>query len=1706
MAGRSVVIVGAKRTPIGTFMGGLASLSAPQLGVVAAKGAVAAAGLTPEDIEEVYMGNVLQAGIGQAPARQVALGAGMALDTPSTTINKVCASGMKSVMMAAQSIALGDRKVMLAGGMESMSQVPHYMRARTATQYGNVSALDGIQHDGLTDPGKNILMGLCTEGVVKELGISREDQDAFAISSYEKARQAQADGVLASEIAEVVITDRRGKETVVSEDEECKKFFPEKFASLRPAFDKEGTITPANASKINDGAAALVLMDEQEAKDRGLQALARIVGYEDAAVEPHRFALAPTKACEKLFAKTGTTKADVDFHEINEAFAAVVLGNMQLLGLDPAKVNVHGGGCSLGHPIGTSGSRILLALINVLQRRDATLGMASICNGGGGASAVLLEPSGLAHELSLGSNDETKAKPKAKPEPFLTGKFAASPLRARCPARTWRATAACESDRRTRHGDDAAAEAEKQALQKEEDEKDHQYLDVKLHHNAEEVKAQLFAPPDLDALSQEVTSVWGWVSSQSSTIAEKAAKLAEQAAPVAEKVREKVSSVAEAAEVKRREMYKQMQEAAAASGERPAPGVLPWKQPGCAQFADDIKHRVLELSKDEKTFTIPPPEGVGFDFNYEQRAADAILVLQEDAQLQERRLNLVPKQIDEQSFWRNYFYRVSLITEAFQVSHLDGTEPASADGVAAHGSGDPVVGQASGTDASTTTHVHDGLSKRKESTESTDDGMDGWDDHADDGLDLNDQAVGGDENFDMLDDEELLAAAGLNLEDSDDDGSDDGGDADLEARIKAELQLDDDDDDNQRARVGVCEIVPWVVQTPGERTKRAVEELEAELSEADRASLDVIHKAWQSKDEVLGASKQAEVLGFLEELLVGTIEETCPMPLTVRVLHGFGLQQGDVLTGTDAYVEVSLQGDESKFRTQTVNNTKSPSWDEVFVFDKPGACVGSMLKLNVFDDDLFSDDALGSVEVPVERRRKGHHTNETIQLLLKGGRGTIVFNYALKFPSLGIKSSTSFDDVLANCDEAIDMIARASPEKASEVRAKISAKIQGLAEQLETSSRVVVRQEIRTLSEEMSARYLAAIKLMMVSNRNRKHRDGHPRVGNKVDETDLKESKEDQDLGGTSEFFRLAGYHGYPDEFCAHRQENFPVWHRAYLLDFENELQHADRELGNDGNIGLPYWDFGTYEINGQVIPKIYAELEGLPGDFFRPEDKGIKLARQGFKLNSDEVALAKLERNNMAESLAASLEENSHWKHASCENTSGMPLEAPHNSAHMAAGFPLTSLAFAAFHPLFYNIHCNVDRYYEKYLQLEPDSKEEFKLHQAMRTQQSSEEVSNKFEEALAPFHNLKTKEPYTVDEIMSCATHEIGYVFDAVPKTRPPQMRELPTLALFEKVDVVRSLLDQEGNMKSFELHVFVLPKASAAAWTPPLDKHPTEWASMTTKSDVYYAGWATALGGLGNRCRNCQETKPVNVAVDISAALRDLGHSRHAVTVATLCVDEDGTVCRLEELPATFGETCQVPSPRVVGPFFESPKASLSREGCASTPRDDTASEVTQLQRYLATYGFYSGQVDGTFGPVTERGVKAFQEYLGFEEDGVVGPHTKRAMLMTRNDHHPDKTGGIEAEDSSSENQASGEADTTFSDQPRFPKDSTVTWWLGPHPGYLSSKQVAEEVQRGFAIWQEAVPLCFEPVERREDAQIQLIWTDRAEENQFKFDGEG
>ncbi len=388
---KKVVIVSAKRTPIGKFMGGLSSVPAPKLGAIAIKGALKAIGLDANEVDEVYLGNVLQAGVGQAPARQAAIFAGIPDTVPCTTVNKVCSSGMKTIMMAAQAIALGDAETIVAGGMENMSLAPHIVPMRTGVKFGGTQMEDVMQKDGLVDAFDQVAMGTYADATAIKHGVSREEQDAFAVESYRRSATAWESGVMQNEVVPVPVPQRRGDDLIISEDEEYTNVMLEKIPKLRPAFTKEGTVTAANASTINDGAAAVILMSEDRAKDLGLTPLATIEGYADAAQDPKWFTTAPAKALPKALAKANVSLDNVELFEFNEAFSVVGIANAKILGIETNKVNVHGGAVSLGHPLGCSGARIVVTLLNGMKNKNLEVGAATICNGGGGASAIVFK-------------------------------------------------------------------------------------------------------------------------------------------------------------------------------------------------------------------------------------------------------------------------------------------------------------------------------------------------------------------------------------------------------------------------------------------------------------------------------------------------------------------------------------------------------------------------------------------------------------------------------------------------------------------------------------------------------------------------------------------------------------------------------------------------------------------------------------------------------------------------------------------------------------------------------------------------------------------------------------------------------------------------------------------------------------------------------------------------------------------------------------------------------------------------------------------------------------------------------------------------------------------------------------------------------------------------------------------------------------------
>ena len=389
---REVVIVSAVRTAMGSFGGVFSNVSATKLGAAAIKGAIEKCGINKDIIDEVFMGNVLQANLGQAPARQAAIGAGLSDKIPCTTINKVCSSGMKSIMLGAQTILCGDNDVVMVGGMENMSSVPHYLsNSRTGQKLGDIKALDGLVKDGLTDVYNKKHMGLCAETCAKEMNFSREEQDNFAIESYKRSAKSWQEKRFNDEIVNVEVPQRKGDNLIINEDEEYKKVILEKIPNLRPVFEKEGTITAANASTINDGASALIIMSKEKANELNLKPLAKIISYADSAHEPEWFTTAPSSAVEKAIKKANIKKSDVDYYELNEAFSVVGLANMKLLEIENKKVNVNGGAVSLGHPLGCSGARILTTLIHCLHQKNLKSGVAAICNGGGGASSIQIK-------------------------------------------------------------------------------------------------------------------------------------------------------------------------------------------------------------------------------------------------------------------------------------------------------------------------------------------------------------------------------------------------------------------------------------------------------------------------------------------------------------------------------------------------------------------------------------------------------------------------------------------------------------------------------------------------------------------------------------------------------------------------------------------------------------------------------------------------------------------------------------------------------------------------------------------------------------------------------------------------------------------------------------------------------------------------------------------------------------------------------------------------------------------------------------------------------------------------------------------------------------------------------------------------------------------------------------------------------------------
>ena len=491
--------------------------------------------------------------------------------------------------------------------------------------------------------------------------------------------------------------------------------------------------------------------------------------------------------------------------------------------------------------------------------------------------------------------------------------------------------------------------------------------------------------------------------------------------------------------------------------------------------------------------------------------------------------------------------------------------------------------------------------------------------------------------------------------------------------------------------------------------------------------------------------------------------------------------------------------------------------------------------------------------------------------------------------------------------------------------------------------------------------------------------------------------------------------------------------------------------------------------------------FESLPENFFSDKSKA-RLKSPFYHLRKEEEVHARLVKSDMKLRLQRCLEETNHWRHASNENGSGISLENPHNQAHVACGYPVSAVAYAAFHPAFYLIHSNVDRYYQKYLELEPDSLDEFREHQLMRLENGEED---KFAASLAPFEN-RTKQITWTSEAVMCPNsgQELHYVYDSLPQRDPPQMREPPILAVFPEVDVVNKLIGPDGEMKSFELHVYLLEKSKEDKWQLPQSVEELEHSERCS-DDIQYCGWCAAFPGKGPSCENCQQTKPILLSVDITRSLANLNISREMAMLKVVCVDEFGQICELDDLSSTYGDTVSIPKPKIVGSYFEgNVNDTLGKEDW----RNEDSFNVTQLSRSLKKLGFYEGEVTGNFSDELEEAVRQYQQFLGILEDGKAGRIVKSAILAPRNDGFKDKLDDH--------------------DQANFEMSSTVRWYLGPSPGYMQRASVEEATECAVEQWQRALgnSLLLERTMSREDSDFSIVWTDRTATNDTVFDGKG
>ncbi|CAD7699846.1 unnamed protein product [Ostreobium quekettii] len=532
----------------------------------------------------------------------------------------------------------------------------------------------------------------------------------------------------------------------------------------------------------------------------------------------------------------------------------------------------------------------------------------------------------------------------------------------------------------------------------------------------------------------------------------------------------------------------------------------------------------------------------------------------------------------------------------------------------------------------------------------------------------------------------------------------------------------------------------------------------------------------------------------------------------------------------------------------------------------------------------------------------------------------------------------------------------------------------------------------------------------------------------------------------SSEFFRIAGYHGWPDNFCAHGQEHFPAWHRAYLVEFERALQAADRALGRDGNIGLPYWDWTR---DSSALPPILRQrFSTMPSGLVTDRNE---LSRDGYsRVPSDRQIARDIRSANLAEGVNGALREEEHWRFASTRWRQPTNVESPHNQVHVILGFPMASVGFAAFYPGFWLHHCNIDRILSKYLELEPDSEQEMRQQQASLQQNNGER--NRYTAPLRPFR--LNGRSFRVSDTFS--DQALGYRYDVLPATPPQQMRSLPTFAKF-----TINILEMQDH--SYTLHVFVLPKGTAAAWAPPADR--STWAD-----DPAFAGVGAIFSARRARCENCEDRPPFDVYIEITQVLQRAGLSRYDCAVRVMTVDENDAVARLEDTP--------VPAPTIEGPFFENKEAPLKR--------GSTDGDTKQLQKYLIKFGWLTADADGQYGPVTEEAVKKFQRFVGLTPDGVAGTVTKGKLGLPRMDTVPDQPDDP--------------------DVANYQKGQTVKYWVGPEPGYMNRDGVVEEIKQAFAAWAEATGVKFQEVRRKCAAHVRVSWGDKSPDNLFSFDGKG